>query len=42
MVDKEKLEQQQKSLNPMKKFSAYRSVRLLLDAGKALYADTRV
>ncbi|KAG2338905.1 hypothetical protein BDR05DRAFT_968722 [Suillus weaverae] len=39
MIKKEK--QQRKSLNPFKIFSAYRSIRLLLEAGKTLYTETR-
>ncbi|KAG1848166.1 hypothetical protein C8R48DRAFT_410877 [Suillus tomentosus] len=41
MVDKEKIQQQRKSLNPVKQFSAYRSVRLLLEAGETLYTRTK-
>ncbi|KAG2074005.1 hypothetical protein BDR04DRAFT_1140864 [Suillus decipiens] len=41
MTDKGKIERQRKSLNPIKIFSAYRSVRLLLEAGKVLYTETR-
>jgi hypothetical protein len=41
MIDKGKMERHRKSLNPVKIFSAYRSVRLLLEAGKALYTETR-
>ncbi|KAG1901894.1 uncharacterized protein F5891DRAFT_1186917 [Suillus fuscotomentosus] len=41
MIDKQEIEQQRKSLNPVKKFSAYRSVRLLLSAGEVLYEDTK-
>ncbi|KAG1735990.1 hypothetical protein EDB19DRAFT_1910427 [Suillus lakei] len=41
MSDKQKMDQQRKSLNPIKIFSAYRSVRLLLEAGKVLYTGTR-
>lgn len=29
-------------MNPIEKFSAYRSVRLLLEVGKGLYRETRV
>jgi hypothetical protein len=42
LLGKQEMEQQRKSLNPVKRFSAYRSVRLLLEAGKALYVDTKV
>jgi hypothetical protein len=41
LLGKQEMEQQRKSLNPVKRFSAYRSVRLLLEAGKALYVDTK-
>ncbi|KAG1785383.1 uncharacterized protein HD556DRAFT_1450793 [Suillus plorans] len=41
MSDKQKIEHQKKTWNPVKKYSAYRSVRLLLEAGKVLYTDTR-
>lgn len=41
MLDKAKMERQRKSLNPVKMFSAYRSIRLLLEAGNALYTETR-
>ncbi|KAG1806100.1 uncharacterized protein BJ212DRAFT_790965 [Suillus subaureus] len=42
IAGKKKIEQQRKSWNPVKKFSAYRSVRLLLETGKALFTETRV
>ncbi|KAG2353301.1 hypothetical protein BDR07DRAFT_1433746 [Suillus spraguei] len=42
VASRQKMAQNQKSLNPVKMFSAYRSVRLLLEAGKALYTQTRV
>ncbi|KAG2338900.1 hypothetical protein BDR05DRAFT_968718 [Suillus weaverae] len=38
---KEKLEQTKKSLNPIKLFSTYRSIRLLAEAGRALWLQTR-
>ncbi|KAG2367124.1 hypothetical protein BDR07DRAFT_1479490 [Suillus spraguei] len=41
MLKTRKMEQQRKSLNPIKMFSAYRSVRLLLEAGRALYTETK-
>jgi hypothetical protein len=41
ILNRKKMEQQRKSFNPVKILSAYRSVRLLLDAGKALYSETR-
>lgn len=41
ILSRKKLEQQRKSLNPVKKFSAYRSVRLLLETGKALFTETK-
>lgn len=41
IIDRNNMEQKRKSLNPVKMFSAYRSVRLLLEAGKALYIRTK-
>ncbi|KAG2353298.1 hypothetical protein BDR07DRAFT_1615043 [Suillus spraguei] len=41
IIDRNNMEQKRKSLNPVKLFSAYRSVRLLLEAGKALYVRTK-
>ncbi|KAG1746006.1 uncharacterized protein EDB91DRAFT_1120156 [Suillus paluster] len=41
VAEKEKLQQQNKSFNPVKLFSAYRSTRLLAEAGKTLYTRTR-
>ncbi|OJA14389.1 hypothetical protein AZE42_11188 [Rhizopogon vesiculosus] len=38
---KEKLENSKKSMNPIKFFSTYRSIRLLADAGQALWYQTR-
>ncbi|KAG2364057.1 hypothetical protein BDR07DRAFT_1402614 [Suillus spraguei] len=40
-TEKEKLEQRQKSLNPIKLISTYRSIRLLAEAGRALWLQTR-
>jgi hypothetical protein len=41
MSGKQKAQQQQKSRNPFKIFAAYRSIRLLLEAGTTLYTETR-
>ncbi|KAG1725265.1 uncharacterized protein EDB91DRAFT_1087182 [Suillus paluster] len=41
MREKEKLDTQPKSLNPMKIFSTYRSIRLLFEAGRVLYTEAR-
>lgn len=40
-AEKTKLEQSKKSLNPVKLFSTYRSIRLLAEAGRALWLQTR-
>jgi hypothetical protein len=42
LSQKEQLEKQKKSVNPVKLFSSYRSIRLLAAAGKDLYRQTRV
>ncbi|KAG2153110.1 uncharacterized protein EDB93DRAFT_1136680 [Suillus bovinus] len=41
VLERDRLEQQKKSINPVKLFSAYRSTRLLVEAGKKLYTNTR-
>ncbi|KAG1906706.1 uncharacterized protein F5891DRAFT_1182116 [Suillus fuscotomentosus] len=41
VIERDRLEQQKKSINPVKLFSAYRSTRLLVEAGKKLYTNTR-
>ncbi|OJA10333.1 hypothetical protein AZE42_07350 [Rhizopogon vesiculosus] len=41
LSQKEQLEKQKKSVNPLKLFSSYRSIRLLAAAGKDLYKKTR-
>ncbi|KAG1885164.1 hypothetical protein F4604DRAFT_1918824 [Suillus subluteus] len=41
VLERDRLEQQKKSINPVKLFSAYRSTRLLVEAGKRLYTNTR-
>ncbi|KAG1717726.1 uncharacterized protein EDB91DRAFT_1189412 [Suillus paluster] len=41
VLERERLETQRKSFNPVKLFSAYRSTRLLAEAGKTLYTKTR-
>ncbi|KAG1868419.1 hypothetical protein F4604DRAFT_1927283 [Suillus subluteus] len=41
LLGKLEMERQRKSLNLITRFSAYCSVRLLLEAGKSLYMDTR-
>ncbi|KAG2125999.1 uncharacterized protein EDB93DRAFT_1257848 [Suillus bovinus] len=41
VLKKEELQRQKKSFNPVKLFSAYRSTRLLVEAVKELYTDTR-
>ncbi|KAG1751143.1 hypothetical protein EDB19DRAFT_1904002 [Suillus lakei] len=42
VLKREELRKQKKSFNPVKLFSAYRSTRLLVEAVKELYTDTRV
>lgn len=41
VLERDRLEQQKKSINPVKIFSVYRSTRLLVEAGKKLYTNTR-
>ncbi|KAJ8588516.1 hypothetical protein M405DRAFT_934028 [Rhizopogon salebrosus TDB-379] len=41
VLKREKLEKQQKSFNPVKLFSTYRSSRLLAEAGKKLFQNTK-
>ncbi|KAG2129473.1 hypothetical protein DEU56DRAFT_495392 [Suillus clintonianus] len=41
VLERERLQKQKKTFNPVKLFSAYRATRLLVEAVNALYTDTR-